>query len=73
MNAMALNLANLRVWRLTWLINMVCGWLGEFLTGGLGHCLLLLCYFLAVERDVVVKVVVDLNAPHTVIWYVNNF
>jgi len=52
---------------------MVCGWLGEFLTGGLGHCLLLLCYFLAVERDVVVKVVVDLNAPHTVIWYANNF
>ena len=45
----------------------------EFLAIGEGDCLWFLLYFLAVERDVVIKVVVDLNATHTVIWYVNNF
>jgi hypothetical protein len=45
----------------------------EFLPGGLGEGLRLLCDFLAVEGDVVIKVVVDLDAPHAVIWYVNNF
>lgn len=44
-----------------------------FLSIGGWDCLRILIDLLAVERNVVIKVVVDLYAPHTVIWYVNNF
>lgn len=49
------------------------GGMVEFLSGGLSEGLWFLCDFLAVEGDMVIKVIVDLDAPHAVIWYVNNF
>lgn len=45
----------------------------EFLPGGLCEGLWFLSDFFAIEGDVIIKVVVDLDTPHAVIWYVNNF